>query len=74
MNDDRRAASTPTRDLAAWISGLRYEDIPQRTREVVRIAILDTLGVGIYGFGTPLPELPARAHSSSICAQGVPKP
>ncbi|MDP1536418.1 MAG: MmgE/PrpD family protein [Burkholderiales bacterium] len=57
MNDDRRAASArtlaPTRELAAWISGLQYEDIPQRTREVVRIAILDTLGCGIYGYSTP---------------------
>lgn len=53
MNDDRRALGAPTRELAAWISGLRYEDIPARTREVVRIAILDTLGCGVYGYGTP---------------------
>lgn len=57
MNDDRRAAAArlaaPTLELAAWISGLQYEDIPVRTREVVRIAILDTLGCGIYGFSTP---------------------
>ena len=53
MNDDRRAVGAPTRELAAWISGLQYKDIPERTREVVRIAILDTLGCGIYGFGTP---------------------
>ena len=55
MNDDRRAAAAraPTRELAGWISSLKYEDIPQRTREVVRIAILDTLGCGIYGYRTP---------------------
>ena len=71
MNDDRRAASArtlaPTRELAAWISGLKYEDIPARTREVVRIAILDTLGCGIYGFGTPWAQMLlqwARAGSS----------
>lgn len=61
MNDDRRAAIArplaPTRELAAWISGLHYDDIPPRTREVVRIAILDTLGCGIYGYSTPWAEM-----------------
>ena len=53
MNNDRRAIGAPTRELADWISSLKYEDIPQRTREVVRIAILDTLGCGVYGWCTP---------------------
>ena len=75
MNDERRAAvartvapaPAPTLELAAWISGLKYEDIPARTREVVRIAILDTLGCGIYGYGTPWAGMMlqwARAGSS----------
>jgi len=71
MNDVGRAASAyttaPTLELAAWISGLKYDDIPARTREVVRIAILDTLGCGIYGFGTPWAGMMlqwARAGSS----------
>ncbi len=53
MNFDRRAVSAPTRELANWIAGLRYEDLPARTREVVHIAILDTLGAGIYGYQMP---------------------
>lgn len=53
MNNDRRAIGAPTRELADWISSLRYEDIPARTREVARIAILDTLGCGLYGWNTP---------------------
>ena len=57
MNFDRRAVATPTRELAAWISALRYDDLPQRTREVVRIAILDTLGAGVYGFATPWAQM-----------------
>jgi 2-methylcitrate dehydratase PrpD len=57
MNNDRRAVAAPTRELAAWISGLRYEDIPQRTREVARIAILDTLGCGVYGWCTPWAQM-----------------
>ena len=64
MNDDRRAATSatplPTRRLAEWISGLRYTDVPDRTREVMRIAILDTLGCGIYGYGTPWAEAVLR--------------
>ncbi len=67
MNNDRRAVGAPTRELATWISSLKYEDIPQRTREVVRIAILDTLGCGVYGWCTPWAGMMlkwARAGSS----------
>ena len=57
MNFDRRAVSAPTREVADWIAGLRYDDLPQRTREVVRIAILDTLGAGVYGYQTPWAQM-----------------
>ncbi len=57
MNFDRRAIAAPTRELANWIAGLRYEDLPQRTREVVRIAILDTVGAGVYGHSTPWAQM-----------------
>jgi 2-methylcitrate dehydratase PrpD len=57
MNFDRRAVAAPTRELANWIAGLRYEDLPQRTREVVRIAILDTVGAGVYGYSTPWAQM-----------------
>ena len=53
MNFDRRAVAAPTREVANWVAGLAYDDLPQRTREVVRIAILDTLGAGVYGYQTP---------------------
>ena len=53
MNFDRRAVAAPTREVAAWVSHLRYRDLPSRTREVVRCALLDTLGCGVYGFKTP---------------------
>jgi 2-methylcitrate dehydratase PrpD len=58
MNMDRSAIPSkgtlaPTRALAAWISQLRYDDLPQRTREVVRSALLDTVGCGVYGYRTP---------------------
>ncbi len=53
MNYDRRAISAPTRSLADWIASLRHADLPPRTREVVRLAILDTVGCGVYGYKTP---------------------
>lgn len=53
MNFDRRAIAAPTRELASWVAGLAYDDLPARTREVARIALLDTLGAGLYGFNTP---------------------
>ena len=53
MNFDRRAVAAPTREIANWIAALRYEDLPPRTREVVHIAILDTVGAGVYGYQTP---------------------
>jgi 2-methylcitrate dehydratase PrpD len=52
MNDPRQIQS-PTRELAGWVSRLRYADLPPRTREVVRIVLLDTLGCGVYGYTTP---------------------
>ena len=56
MNDPRPIHS-PTRELAGWISGLRYSDLPPRTREVIRILLLDTLGCGVYGHSTPWAKL-----------------
>lgn len=56
MKDDHKLAA-PTRELARWIASLRYEDLPQRTREVVRISLLDTLGAAIYGHSTPWAQM-----------------
>jgi 2-methylcitrate dehydratase PrpD len=54
----RRASPLPaTREVAAWIAGLRHEDVPERTREVARCALLDTLGCGVYGYRTPWASL-----------------
>jgi 2-methylcitrate dehydratase PrpD len=53
MNFDRRAVAAPTREIADWVATLGHDDVPARTREVMRIALLDTLGAGLYGFNTP---------------------
>jgi 2-methylcitrate dehydratase PrpD len=52
MNDPR-PVNAPTRELAGWISRLRYSDLPPRTTAVVRLALLDTLGCGVHGHSTP---------------------
>jgi 2-methylcitrate dehydratase PrpD len=70
MNFDRRSVTAPTREVAAWVSSLRYRDLPQRTREVVRCALLDTLGCGVYGFNTPWAGMLlawARAGAAGDC-------
>ena len=36
-----------TRRVASWIAGLRHENLPETTRQAVRLAVLDTLGAGL---------------------------
>jgi 2-methylcitrate dehydratase PrpD len=70
MNFDRRAVAAPTREVAGWVAGLRYSDLPARTREVARCALLDTVGCGVYGFNTPWANMLlswARAGGSGEC-------
>lgn len=57
MNLDRSALATPTLELANWIANLEIDQLPARTREVVRFAILDTIGTGIYGYCTPWAQM-----------------
>lgn len=42
-----------TMQLARWVSALAYRDLPERTKQVVKLAILDTVGCGVYGYATP---------------------
>ena len=72
MNDPRQI-KMPTRELAGWISRLRYADLSPRTREVVRTLLLDTLGCGAYGYENPWAKMlldwaragaPARGEST----------
>ena len=51
MTEDRHDG--PTLRLARWVANLQWRDLPERTREVVRLALFDTLGCGTYGFATP---------------------
>src|SRR5262249_32140105 len=38
-----------TRNIARFVSGLRYEQIPDEVRERVKLLMLDSLGCAIYG-------------------------
>ena len=53
MNMDRAALPAATREVASWVAQLDYAQLPERTREVTRCALLDTLGCGVYGYVTP---------------------
>ena len=66
MNMDRSAVPAATREVAKWVANLRYEDIPARTREVVRCAILDTLGCGVYGFETPWAKMLLNGRAPAV--------
>src|SRR6478735_7947608 len=41
------AAETVARKLAQYVSGFRYEDIPEATRERAKLLILDAVGIAL---------------------------
>ena len=49
---------------------LRYSDLPPRTREVVRILLLDTLGCGVYGYATPWAKMLLQWARAGAPAKG----
>lgn len=61
--------SHPTRELAAFVSALDYEDLPERLRGTVRRCFLDTVGCGLYGSGTASGRILA-AHARSAGGAG----
>ncbi|MEK6709967.1 MAG: MmgE/PrpD family protein [Nitrospinota bacterium] len=61
--------SHPTRELAAFVSALAYEDLPERLRGTLRMCFLDTVGCGLYGSGTPSGRILA-AHARSAGGGG----
>ncbi len=70
MNEDRKPAPGPTRELARWVSRLKYSDLPPRTKEVVRILLLDTLGCGAYGYTTPWAKMLLQWAKAGAPAKG----
>ena len=42
-----------TRQLAEYIAGSRFEQVPQPIVEHVKLLVLDTIGVGVFGSALP---------------------
>jgi 2-methylcitrate dehydratase PrpD len=53
MSADSSLLPGATRDLAAFASGLRYEDIPREAVERIKLSVLDSLGCCLFGAGLP---------------------
>jgi 2-methylcitrate dehydratase PrpD len=49
----QRAEPSHTARLAAWVAGLRAQDIPAAQRDWVKRVLLDGLGCGLYGARLP---------------------
>ena len=45
-----------TRKLAEYIAASRFEQIPQPIVEHVKLLVLDTIGVGVFGSALPWSE------------------
>ncbi|MDP6705166.1 MAG: MmgE/PrpD family protein [Alphaproteobacteria bacterium] len=60
-----------TRRVAAWIAGLRHEDLPETTRRAVRLAVLDTLGAGLAGIDRPWPVKVREWAGRAVAAEGA---
>ena len=43
------------RELARFLSGLRWEDVPEEVRKTVRLLLLDNLGAALGAAKAPLP-------------------
>lgn len=69
MNDPR-LVNAPTREVAGWISRLRYSELPSRTTAVVRLALLDTLGCAVNGHTTPWARMLLQWARAAAPAKG----
>jgi 2-methylcitrate dehydratase PrpD len=70
MQPARQPVLGPTRELARWIAGLRHADLPPRTRQTVRLALLDTLGCGVHGQATPWAKMLLQWAKAGAPARG----
>ncbi|PAU75572.1 MmgE/PrpD family protein [Halomonas salipaludis] len=69
MSGHSPADNVHTRNIANFVSNLRYEDIPEEVRQRIKLLILDSLGCGLYGTDLPwakiLKETLSAVDSSS---------
>ena len=53
MKPQQATLAPPTRALSAFVSNLRYGEIPSQVIEHLKLHILDTIGVGLFGSTQP---------------------
>ncbi|MCH7777544.1 MAG: MmgE/PrpD family protein, partial [Gemmatimonadetes bacterium] len=60
-----------TRGIASFVSGLRYEELPEEVRNRIKLLILDSLGCALYASRLPwsriVVETLRRLDTSSAC-------
>jgi len=73
MNQRNDIGTNPyTGGVAAFVSGLRYEAIPDEVRTRIKLLILDSLGCALYGAALPWSRIVvdtlAQVDSSTTCS------
>lgn len=49
MSHEATTENPYTRGIAEFVSGLKYEAIPEEVRHRIKLLILDSLGCALYG-------------------------
>jgi len=79
-SSEREAPSVehPTRDIADFVAGVRYEDLPRAVVEAAKDSFLDTLGIALGGATEQASRIVARfvlnaqsAPAASLVGQGA---
>jgi len=53
MSSHKPTDNVHTRNIANFVSGLRYDEIPSEVRQRIKLLVLDSLGCGLYGADLP---------------------
>ena len=61
--DSRGAAPAYTKELAAYIAGLEWDDIPAEVVERAKYLLLDGIGCGLYGSIKPWSQIMVESLS-----------
>src|SRR5690554_703306 len=64
MSSHTPADNIHTRNIAEFVSGLRYENIPSEVRQRIKLLVLDSLGCGLYGTDLPWAKILKETLSS----------
>lgn len=70
MTVDARSQHHATRDMAAFVSGLRYEDLPSEVAARMKLLMLDALGCGLYAANLEWSRMLQRSLAAVDATQG----